>query len=538
MEVNSGPHGNLRPTTAFARAIWRQRRRFFVVFGIIAPLLMVSSVHILRTAQVASAAPTTKVSLTFDDGIANQLVGADILNRHNKKGTFYAITGSVGAPNYLTQDNLTTLAAAGHEIGGHTVTHPDLTTLPADEAKRQICNSRATLASWNFRVTSFAYPYAASTSREATYASQCGYNSARSLGDVFSKNDTPTTCSYCVSAETIPPADPYNIRAPEQFINTWTLTDLQNLVTKAETNGGGWVPITFHGVGGADQLSISPALLDSFLTWLDQRESLGTTVNTVDNVVGGAVKPVVTMPPSTNTNIQNASLETAGASSDPASPVFPQCWMPGGWGTNTVTWTRTNRINQAHTGRAAERLDITGYSSGDAKLLPQFDTGSCTPAVTPGKTYKLGTWYKSTGVAQYALYYRKASGAWAYWTSSPWFATASAWTQATWTTPPAPADAVGMNFGLALISNGTLTTDDYSFAASGTTAAPANLGIAASVQPAAVVQSSPVAATKQVVSKSRSRHKHGEWGTHDRPQVPGPGQAKFGQVFAVPTPPD
>jgi hypothetical protein len=33
-------------------------------------------------------------------------------------GTFYAITGSIGAPNYLTLENLQTIHAAGNDIGG------------------------------------------------------------------------------------------------------------------------------------------------------------------------------------------------------------------------------------------------------------------------------------------------------------------------------------------------------------------------------------------------------------------------------------
>jgi len=82
----------------------------------------------------------------------------------------------------------------------------------------------------------------------------------------------------------------------------------------------------------------------------------------------------------------------------------------------------------------------------------------------------LSTWYSATGTTQFALYYRDESGAWYYWTSSPWFETASTWTQAIFTTPAVPANDVAMTFGLALISNGTLTRDDYSLVDPWTTA--------------------------------------------------------------------
>src|SRR5690242_16994626 len=68
-------------------------------------------------------------------------------------------------------------------------------------------------------------------------------------------------------------------------------------------------------------------------------------------------------------------------------------------------------------------------------------------ANTTADTYNLSVWYESTGTTQFALYYRTTNGSWFYWTSSPWFATASTWTQATFTTPAVPAGANGMSFG-------------------------------------------------------------------------------------------
>ena len=71
--------------------------------------------------------------------------------------------------------------------------------------------------------------------------------------------------------------------------------------------------------------------------------------------------------------------------------------------------------------------------------MPSLDLGECAPTVTPGTTYTLGEWYKSTAVTQFALYYRTANGLWQYWTSSPWFAASATYTQATWVTPAMPA---------------------------------------------------------------------------------------------------
>ncbi|MHA7210882.1 polysaccharide deacetylase family protein [Arthrobacter sp. MDT1-65] len=398
----------------------------------------------------ASAAEPTVVSLTFDDGNADQLIAVQTLNKYALKGTFYVNSGTTDTAGYLSLADLRTMNAAGHEIGGHTVTHPDLVTLPSDEATRQICNDRVNLTTWGFRVTSFAYPFASSNPGIETIARNCGYNSARGLGDI----KTRFSCATCPLAERIPSANPWNTAAPDQVENTWTLADLQNSVTQAESVGG-WIQLTFHRFGGTDPLAVTPALFDQFAAWLKTRPAT-TTVKTVDQVVGGTVKPAVSgpavpPPPVGGNLVKNPSLETL-------TNGVPQCWNAGGYGTNTPAF---SVVSPGRTGQRAERLVVSGYVDGDAKLLPALDLGGCSPPATAGRTYNLGAWYKSTAPTQFALYYRTGVGSWKYWTSSPWFAASATYQKASWTTPPLPAGANGLSFGLNLFSNGTLTTDDY-----------------------------------------------------------------------------
>src|SRR5205807_1755149 len=104
---------------------------------------------------------------------------------------------------------------------------------------------------------------------------------------------------------------------------------------------GGALMFPFHNMcttttAGCDPvLSTDPARFDAFLSWVNQRKSLGTTVKTVHQAFGGLVNPLVSAPASTNTTVGNSSLE-ASTSGD----GFPDCFMPGGFGTNTPTWTR------------------------------------------------------------------------------------------------------------------------------------------------------------------------------------------------------
>jgi peptidoglycan/xylan/chitin deacetylase (PgdA/CDA1 family) len=511
------------------RRRWRGRGAWAATLIIVAAVALLvgpfaSGVH------AATAKTTTTVSLTFDDSNADQLPAEQTMVSRGLHGTFYTVSGWVNSPGYLTLANLQKIAADGNEIAGHTIQHQDLPTLAPAEQQREICNDRWNLVNWGFKPTDFAYPFADADTTE-TLAKACGYKSARGLGDVVSPGD----CTGCVYAETTPPPDPYYLRAPDEVDSSWTLAQMEAEVTNAETHRGGWVILTFHhictDIGNADcpaDLSTTPTIYNAFVTWLAAQQSATLSVKTVQQVIGGAyTAPTYIAPPApaaVGVNaLTNPSLETPNATTG-----FPQCYQAGGWGTNTVAWANSSN---AHTGTVAENLTVTNYSSGDAKLLPTLDLGACTPTVVPGQTYNLGVWYESTGTTQFALYYRTTNGAWAYWTSSPWFATASTWTQATFTTPAVPAGANGVSFGLALIANGSLTTDDYSFINPGT--APATMATSATLL--GVMATTPVALgvtpTAVMADSARPRlHVH----SHSRPLIPGNGRIKAHQIFPLP----
>jgi peptidoglycan/xylan/chitin deacetylase (PgdA/CDA1 family) len=413
----------------------------------------------------AAAATRTVVSFTFDDGDADQMAAARVLHTYGLHGTFYIISGAVGAPKYMTISDLRALVADGDEIGGHTVSHLELPHIAAAEARRQVCDGRDTLARWGFHTTSFAYPGGVYSPATETIVRDCGFNSARTVGGLHSPG-----CPQCTPAETIPPKDPYAVRVPGQVDGQWTLTTLEQLVTGLERSGGGWLPLVFHHICTTSRCSSLPvrlSVVSAFAKWLAPRRSIGTVVETVGQVIGGPVRPMVTQPPAARHGVINAALDKLSDSGavDPTveapsnSVPFPLCWMKADYGQNAVTW---KRIAGGHDGPWAMRLTMTSYRSGAAKLIQQFDTGQCSIPVVAGQSYDLGTWYKSTVTTQFSLYYRIPAGRWLYWTSSPFYPAARHWADATWTTPPVPGGGRGLSFGLTLFSKGSLTTDDYS----------------------------------------------------------------------------
>lgn len=409
---------------------------------------------------VASAAaddphPPVAVSLTFDDGTSDQLQASTIMDQHGMKGTFYINSGRFGLPGYMSAADALALQADGNEIAGHTVSHADLPTLTSNEAARQICNDRVNLLNAGLRVTDFAYPFGDENASIEQIVQNCGYNSARGIGDIVS----PGTCLGCAYAEHIPPVNPYALDTPDSIKNWNTLQDLETYVLQAEQHGGGWVILVMHHVcvGCDDPYDIAPSLLNSFLAWLALRASSGTTVQTVAQVVGGPLQPAVdgpTPPPplSTTNLLKNPSMEDI----NPNNGV-PTCWQRGGYGTNTFSWSNTT---DAEDGNNAQRVDIMSYTDGDRRIMTPEDLGSCAPPTVVGHTYHVQGWYKTNGTVRLVAYSRNSLGGWTFLGQGPILPTSSSYVQANWTTPPMVSGSSALAIGFSLRSAGYLQADD------------------------------------------------------------------------------
>jgi peptidoglycan/xylan/chitin deacetylase (PgdA/CDA1 family) len=85
------------------------------------------------------------VALTFDDGPHPTLTPMllDMLEREHVRATFYMI-GSCAA---ASPDIVRRAFEAGHEIGNHSWTHPDLTRISLDRAAEEIARTDALLES-------------------------------------------------------------------------------------------------------------------------------------------------------------------------------------------------------------------------------------------------------------------------------------------------------------------------------------------------------------------------------------------------------
>ncbi|TML53743.1 MAG: polysaccharide deacetylase family protein [Actinobacteria bacterium] len=84
-----------------------------------------------------------KLALTFDDGpSAWTPTVLDLLRDHEARATFFVI----GARVRERPDDVRRIAAEGHELGSHTLTHPRLTEIPDDEVRSEILGGAEALA--------------------------------------------------------------------------------------------------------------------------------------------------------------------------------------------------------------------------------------------------------------------------------------------------------------------------------------------------------------------------------------------------------
>ncbi len=129
--------------------------------------------HVLTAAQVVRSLlahrplPPHPVVLSFDDGYVDVYANVfRVLERYRMHATFFVCPGLLGKPlgplkrGYLNWQELEDMSNHGMDIEAHTLTHPDLTRVPAAQVRNEIYGSRHVLrARLHQSVRLFAYPY-------------------------------------------------------------------------------------------------------------------------------------------------------------------------------------------------------------------------------------------------------------------------------------------------------------------------------------------------------------------------------------------
>ncbi len=172
------------------------------------------------------------LSISFDDGCPSQYnLAVPALNEQGVRGTFFINTNSVTPAEW---DTWSAVANMGHEIGSHTMSHSDLTTLSLTEIRNELEGSKAAI---DARITSqecltLAYPYGVFNGDVQTIA-QDTYIAARGI--------------WCdLNAD---PYDFYNMQSCSAEFGSY---DIYARAYDAELQGK-WLDVYLHSLsGGSD----------------------------------------------------------------------------------------------------------------------------------------------------------------------------------------------------------------------------------------------------------------------------------------------
>lgn len=121
--------------------------------------------------------PEKPVLLTFDDGyLDNYEVAAPVLAKYGFPATINIISGNMGAGGYMSWDQVAELDRGGIDVGSHSVSHPDLSSLPAADLKRELSDSAGAIsAHLGHPVYWLCYPAGKYDDDVIRYARESGY---------------------------------------------------------------------------------------------------------------------------------------------------------------------------------------------------------------------------------------------------------------------------------------------------------------------------------------------------------------------------
>lgn len=117
-------------------------------------------------------------AITFDDGLKSVVSAGNILKEFGYSATFFVCSGIIGetcpkrlrtfcenalmvyeSDEFLSWEDIESLLNQGHEIGNHTVSHPKLSELTADQVHEEIDGAQELLSQRLGRIDHFAWPF-------------------------------------------------------------------------------------------------------------------------------------------------------------------------------------------------------------------------------------------------------------------------------------------------------------------------------------------------------------------------------------------
>lgn len=363
--------------------------------------------------------------------------------------------------DYMTPAQVLQMQTDGQEVGGHTQTHPDLATLSTADQTSEISGGRQELLGYGVTpAETLVYPYGSFNATTEQVLQQAGYVAARTVNPGYDYLNSPIDELVAQSVYSDTTAAQMEGWIDQAVANKqWLIlifhpveTDLTNelygttpqifqtVVSYLKTKN---VPVLTMDQGAAlirgrtntapvasnSSLTIatntpSPVVLNatdaegdpvsysivtqpahgvltgslSTRTYTPTTGFTGTdsfTFKANDGLLDSNTASVsITVSSAATSSAQNLILNPSFVTPNPTNSALPLNWSQGGWGTNTHTYTYPVT---GKTDTKAAKVQITSYTNGDAKWVPDVTT------VIPGHTYTYSDSYISTAPSHLEL---------------------------------------------------------------------------------------------------------------------------------------
>lgn len=140
----------------------------------------ISTTLLVQAITQGVSLPPRPIIITFDDANEDTYTTAfPIMQKYGFTGVVYLPYDYIGAPGYMTVDQVKEMVAAGWEVGSHSLSHPNLTDLDDPRLRAEIVDSRKRLQELlGIPVLTFAYPFGDVSAAAVDYVRFAGYAAA------------------------------------------------------------------------------------------------------------------------------------------------------------------------------------------------------------------------------------------------------------------------------------------------------------------------------------------------------------------------
>jgi len=228
--------------------------------------LTIDDVNLVQS--VASGFSRGLLTLTFDDGWENNYQTAlPLMQQFGFVSTQFYATQFINAGNQTHLSRINQFINAGHEIGSHTVTHPDLTTLSPRKLANELDQSKRFLENtFNVQIKNFASPYGA-YNQNVISAISSRYRSHRTVDAGYNSKDN---------------FDIYRLKV-QNILLTTTTSEVEQWVNQAKQDKT-WLILVYHRID-TENLGPYDTTPQALLSHLQKVSSSGITVKTFQSAL-------------------------------------------------------------------------------------------------------------------------------------------------------------------------------------------------------------------------------------------------------------